>query len=619
MVRPSAIALQLSSALFVASLVSAQEPPPAAVPATPAMGCPVAPILDRVKRDNVRKAGESHDIPIAHSLALPAGEWLVRFASKGCSPQSLSIRVNGEEVSEGPLTRYYRILDAARVSLAEPGNVYVAFEASQEEEGALYCISVHPVRPQPKWEPVLEQVVELDPRFQFPTLDGPRCAAPVTAMLQAGMRYRLRVQSDDVDVHVLVPAQNGLRQLDEEQWLDRALEREFGQYEPGDDSVRQFVAPRDGIYLFWCIAERANFRSRPRVVLESSYTLREGIFPEDLLSLLPDTRSRAGTVVVWHRPDLWLTQMDPPLFVPIPSGQEASFTFRSSGTVGEYLLRRGDGITRQVSVTKGPIPPVRVTLLDGEAGIWLESKGADGPIDLEVRLAQAGATRSYGDQRHQVLQLPVVLRGSARAGQLLSVRVRGAGCAPQLTMRGAGITAQCMDPTGFSQGATLEGMATRDGEVEVLVTATAAEPGAVAIVSTAGFEATPVGSSLPLDLPSLQWLSTPGTNLLTESGEWTEADEKLPAGTKVDWYRVPVKAGRVYRILATALQTPDLVLDVPGINRSSVGGGIAILVPRADGDATLGIAAAGADELGAYALQVCDLGPEAHEASKETR
>jgi hypothetical protein len=186
-------------------------------------------------------------------------------------------------------------------------------------------------------------------------------------------------------------------------------------------------------------------------------------------------------------------------------------------------------------------------------------------------------------------------------------------------MRGAGITAQCMDPTGFSQGAMLEGMATRDGEVEVLVTATAAEPGAVALVCTDGFVAMPVGSALLLDLPSLQWLSTPGADVLATAGEWTETDEKLPAGTKVDWYRVPMKAGRVYRILATARQTPDLVLDVPGIDRSSAGGGIAILVPRADGDATLGIAAAGADELGAYALQVCDLGPETTKAGEETR
>lgn len=608
MVRPRAESLLLSVALFTGSVASAQVPAEA-VPPAPAMGCPVAPILDTVKQP-----GE-----VAHSFALPVGEWLVRFASKGCSPQELSIRVNGEEAPEGPLARYYQRLDTARISLAQPGSVYVAFEASYEDVGALYCLSVHPVRPRPKWEPVLEQVVELDPRFQFPTLDGPRCAAPITAMLQAGMRYRLRVQSDDVDVRLLVPAQNGLRQLDEEQPLERVLDREFGQLDPGDDSVRQFVAPRDGSYLFWCIAERANYRSRPRVILERSYTLGEGIFPQDLLSLVPDPGSIPGTVVAWHRPDLWITQLDPALFVPIPSRQVATITFRSAQTAGEYVLRGGDGITHPVSVAAGSTQRLSVTLLDGEPGVWLESRGSNGPIDVEMRLAQSGAYRSGAQRRHQVLQLPVVLRGSARAGNLLSVRVRGACCAPQVTMRGAGITAQCMDPTGFSQGAMLEGMATRDGEVEVLVTATAAEPGAVALVCTDGFVAMPVGSALLLDLPSLQWISTPGADVLATAGEWTETDEKLPAGTKVDWYRVPMKAGRVYRILATARQTPDLVLDVPGIDRSSAGGGIAILVPRADGDATLGIAAAGADELGAYALQVCDLGPETTKAGEETR
>lgn len=617
MVRPSAIALLLSRALFATSLAFAQGSPTAPVPSTPAMGCPVTPILGRVGGDNAKKVGKGFDIRIDPSLVLPAGEWLFRFASMGCSPQSLAIHLNGNPDPEKLLTWGNKSLNAARVSMTQPGSAFVSFKASQAEEGALYCISVHPVRPRPKWEPLLEQVVELDPRFQFPTLDGSRCAAPITAMLQAGTRYRLRVQSDDGAVRLLVPAQNGLRQMDEEQPLERALDREF-KLDRGDDSVRQFVAPRDGIYLFWCIAERANHLTHPRVILEHSEPRGEGIFPEDLLSN-PDDTSEPGRVVAWRRPDLGLSESDPPLFLPLPSRQVATFIFSSPKKKLGYVVSRGNGIKHDVVVAAGSEQTHQVTLPDGEPGVWLECKGKQGRVDLRVELKQAGAYRAGEQQFCQVLQLPVVLRGSARAGTLLSVRVVGAGCAPQVTMRGAGITAQCMDPTGYSQAAMFQGIATRDGEVEVFVTATAAEPGAVALVSTAGFKATPVGSSLPLDLPSFQWISTPGANLLMESGEWTEADDKLPAGTKVDWYRVPMKAGRVYRILATARQTPDLVLDVPGINRSSVGGGIAILVPRTDGDATLGIAAAGADELGAYALNVCDLGPETNDTAKEAR
>lgn len=611
MVRTRASILHLSCTVLLASLLPAQDPAAGepTLPATPAMGCPVAPILARVQQPG----------PIAHQLALPKGEWLVRLASEDCTTDSLSLRIGDQPVPAGRLGDQYQRAGAARISLVAAAVVEASFEADQEEVGALYCLSVHPMRPRPKWEPVLEQVVELDPRFEFPTLVGPRCAVPVTAMLEAGMRYRLRVQSNDVDVRLLVPAQNGLRQLDGEELLDLLQEREFGAFDPHDDSVCQFVAPRDGIYLFWCIAGRAHFRSRPRVILERSYTLREGIFPDNLLDLLPDTGSIPGTVVAWHRPDLWLTPADPALFVPFPARQVAAFTFQSARTTGEFLLRGGDGVTHPIPLAPDGRQEFTVTLLEGDTGIWLESKGADGPVDVTVRLAAPGATRARQGERFQVLQLPVVLRGTARSGELLSVRVRGAGCAPQVTMRGAGISAQCMDPTGFSQGATLEGMAVRDGEVEVVVAATAAEPGAVALVATAGFTARPVGAALLLDLPSMQWLSTPGTGILTADGEWTAADDKLPAGTKVDWYRVPMQAGRVYRILASAEATPDLVLDVPGLGRSSAAGGIAILVPRSDGDATLGIAAAGADELGAYALQVCDLGAEKDSAAREAR
>ena len=137
-----------------------------------------------------------------------------------------------------------------------------------------------------------------------------------------------------------------------------------------------------------------------------------------------------------------------------------------------------------------------------------------------------------------------------------------------------------------------------------------AEPGATALVRTQGFSARIVGATLGLDPAALQWLSTPGDEVLTRVGAWSHEDELLPSGASVDWLRVPMKAGHVYRILAAGAQTPELVLDVPGSGRSSAVGGVAILLPAADGEATLGVAAPGSESYGDYAVSVCDLGLE---------
>lgn len=80
--RPRVDVRTLPWALLVSSLAPAQDPPEGArpAPAMPAMGCPVAPILARVEQPGT----------ITHKVALPGGEWLVRFASYGCRPVSLA-------------------------------------------------------------------------------------------------------------------------------------------------------------------------------------------------------------------------------------------------------------------------------------------------------------------------------------------------------------------------------------------------------------------------------------------------------------------------------------------------------------------------------------------------
>lgn len=593
-----------ASLISIAFAASAPSQDPVARPPldAPTIACPVAPLLARIASPG----------PVSHKMPLPKGEWLVRVSNDGGERIPFAFVVEGQqEPDEAKLMR--GMPGVHWLSLTRPGVVEARFDAQAEHVGSLYSLSVHPIRPRPKWTTVLQQELELDPQFVIPTLEGPRCAAPVIVMLDASMRYRIDVDSDDIGVSLLAPAQNGLGQLDSVDSVERFLDKEFGQPRSAGRSPLQFVAPRSGVYLFWCFADRANYRTRPRLVVQQSDPLDEGIFPADLGARLDLVESIAGTVVAWRRPDLWLTANDPPLFVPFPSRQLATFTLRSNRSAASLRLRAGEGMTHPFSIDPGATHQFTVTMLEGEPGVWLESEKCDGPIDLEVRLQQPLSKGTVGHLRGGAVQLPIVLRGEARAGSLVSVRACGAGCAPQITMRGAGIEGQCLDPTGFSLTAALEGLATRDGEVEVVIAAAAAEPHAVAYVATGGFGATPVGASLRLDLGTLQWLSTPGNDILYENGDWADEDDRLPGGAKVDWRGVTMRAGNVYRILATASQTPDLVLDVPGVGRSTSSGGIAMVVARADGDATIGVAAAGADVRGAYALQVRDLGPAAEQ------
>jgi hypothetical protein len=576
----------------------------------PQSACPSAPILERI----------THPETKTHRLPLLRGEWLVLSRNNGPSPFELHVTFPGQTVGANPAHAQYLALGAARVSLKDNCTVEVSYEATASDVGVLHCLSVHPVRPRPMWSLAVEQTVELDARLQFPTAEGPRFAAPVTAILRAGTRYRLRLQSDDEDVRLLVPAQNGLRQIDRQDMVENCLEREFGQCDAEDDFSVQFVAPRSGMYLFWCLAERLNLQTRPTVFLDRSDIQSEGILPDVAAKPLPETDDDAQSLVIWHRPDLWIHKQDPKLFVPLPPRTTARFRFQSEGTTGSYSLRLTEGSEHRIEVSPAKTSEHSVTTLEGQSGAWIVAGDTDGPIDLQVRLPRPPGAKEPTEPHAKTLQLPVVLRGRTRAGDILTVRVRGAGCAPQATLRGAGISSQCMDPSGFSQTATLGGVANRDGEVELVITATAAEPNAIAHVVTEGFEASPVGSPLMLDGDMVKWISTPGPSLLDlPKGQWTESDQKLPSGARVDWHALEMKAGHVYRVLASAERTPDLILDVPGVDRTTAGGGIAIVMPTSAGQATIGVAAAGADELGSYALQVCDLGPQNESTTESGR
>jgi hypothetical protein len=373
-----------------------------------------------------------------------------------------------------------------------------------------------------------------------------------------------------------------------------------------------FLAPKDALYVFWCLSEDSEESLRATCTIETSDPADEGLFPE---GLLPDRFEPAladDAVVLWRRPDLWLAEGDPEVFVPLPARKKVNlaFTTTRSDSTATFLPRTVEGVEFSIPVAPRTRELLEVTMVDGEPGLWLKAKGATGPIDVELSTSAAGATRDPDSVRHLLLELPAILRGRAEPGSVVSVAALGAGCSPQVVVHGAGVRGQCNDATGYSTFAITEGLATHAGEVEVLLAAAVAEPGATALVRTQGFSARIVGATLGLDPAALQWLSTPGDEVLTRVGAWSHEDELLPSGASVDWLRVPMKAGHVYRILAAGAQTPELVLDVPGSGRSSAVGGVAILLPAADGEATLGVAAPGSESYGDYAVSVCDLGLE---------
>lgn len=591
----------LLAPLFLSLVPSPQESAtsgPRAIP-TPHMAQPVAPIFAQLGEGGAT----------LHRLPLPPGEWLVRVASAEFEPRPYIDLVGGIAPENQGI---YLWCGAARVSLDEGKTVQVRIAGRAADVGASYCLTVHPLRPRPVWRPLVRQVLELGPDYTFPLPSGSRCAAPVTAMLRAGQRYRVSARSADMAVRVLVPAQNGLAQRYSMNLVESFLATDFEDACAKADSAHVFLAPKDALYVFWCLSEDSEESLRATCTIETSDPADEGLFPE---GLLPDRFEPAladDAVVLWRRPDLWLAEGDPEVFVPLPARKKVNlaFTTTRSDSTATFLPRTVEGVEFSIPVAPRTRELLEVTMVDGEPGLWLKAKGATGPIDVELSTSAAGATRDPDSVRHLLLELPAILRGRAEPGSVVSVAALGAGCSPQVVVHGAGVRGQCNDATGYSTFAITEGLATHAGEVEVLLAAAVAEPGATALVRTQGFSARIVGATLGLDPAALQWLSTPGDEVLTRVGAWSHEDELLPSGASVDWLRVPMKAGHVYRILAAGAQTPELVLDVPGSGRSSAVGGVAILLPAADGEATLGVAAPGSESYGDYAVSVCDLGLE---------
>lgn len=576
---------------------------------TPSVAQPVAPIFAQLGEGGAT----------LHRLPLPPGEWLVRAWSADFEPRPYVDFVGDAAPASGGL---YTWCGAARLSLAKAQTVQVRVTGRASDAGATYSLSVHPLRPRPVWRPLVRQVLELGPQYTFPLPSGPRCAAPVTAMLRAGQRYRVSVRSEGMSLRVLVPAQNGLVQRYGSDLVESLLASEFEDACAPSESEHVFLAPKDGVYVFWCLSEDAEQSLRASCTIETSNPAQEGLFPEGLLPDGFEPPLEDGEVVLWQRPDLWLAEGDPEVFVPLPVRQKVNlvFTTTRSDSAATFLPRTEEGVEFEIPVLPRTREVHEVTLVDGEPGLWLRAKDGNGPIDVRLSTSARGAERDPDSERHMLLELPAILRGPAEAGSLVSVAALGAGCSPQVVVHGAGVRAQCNDATGFSTIAITEGVTTHAGEVEVLLAAAVAEPGAIALVRTQGFAARAVGATLGLGPAELQWLSTPGGEVLARIGEWSHEDQLLPSGASVDWLRVPMQAGHVYRVLASGFQTPELVFDVPGGARSSAIGGVAILRPGADGEATLGIAAPGAELFGDYAVSVCDLGPElAADAAAEAK
>lgn len=593
----------------------AQDPvaPESALPPripTPSVAQPTAPIFARLG-----DGGTS-----LHRLPLPPGEWLVRVSSAYFEPRPYVDFVGGAAPESQGL---YLWNGATRLSLAKPQTVQVRVVGRASDAGATYFLSVHPLRPRPVWKLLVRQTLELGPDYTFPVPDSPRCAAPVTALLRAGQRYRVSVLSDGLStLSVLMPAQNGLPQRFGADPVELLLASEFQDACAPAESECVFLAPKDGLYVFWCLSKDATQRLRATCTIETSDPADEGLFPDDLLPDRFTPKFEDDEVVLWRRHDLWLAEGDPEVFVPLPVRQKVQlvFTTTRSDSSAIFLPRTESGLEFEIPVHPRTRETHEVTLVDGEPGIWLRAKNGTGPIDVQLSTSARGVERDPDSERHMLLELPAILRGPAEAGSLVSVAALGAGCSPQVVLHGAGVRAQCNDATGFSTIAITEGVTTHAGEVEVLLAAAVAEPGAIVLVRTQGFAARPVGATLGLGPAELQWLSTPGGEVLARIGEWSHEDPLLPSGASVDWLRVPMQAGHVYRVLASGVQTPELVFDVPGGARSSAVGGVAILRPGTDGEATLGIAAPGAEVYEGYAVSVCDLGPElAADAAAEAK
>lgn len=536
--------------------------------------------------------------PEEQTIRLPAGRWEIRLRSNDFHPLLEITTSQGRELAERLEPRRG---DGVMIPLEldAPGDIRVRVRGVRADDTGDYLLTVNPAPGAAPAEPVASQELDIRPSLTYPLADGDHAAAPVCLMLDAGKRYRIASRCDNGRTWLLAPAQHG-------------LPRRLGSLALGDtrdDAEITFVAPRTGLYVFWCLAGERDFRMRATVRAEAR-PLAATLPRPSAAAFLSRVSSRELTV--WKRRDFNLRPGDPEVFVPCPARAKMRLELIAGDDVGACTVVCADRELPLVA-PRGGMATENVTLPEGADGVRLRAhpdSRAPALLSISTDLPRAAETpvRTAGTL---ACALPAVLRAKVKAGDRVGVAVRGAGVSPQLVLRGAGILAACTDPNGRSPLAAADGIATRDGIVETLVAAGGAEREAFAECAFLGFDPQPDGRGPAADLPDLTALAMPGKRVFGATGTLDETSPVLADGSRVAWFRIPVKGGRLYRVLADAEFPPDLALDVPGEGKRLDPCGLAILRPKSDGEVTLGLATPGANLAGDFAMSVADLGPEA--------
>jgi hypothetical protein len=550
-------------------------------------------------------SGTDYALPAEEfAFSLPPGRWEVIARSRDFDPLVMveglpgGLRSNDDDPAGGTTDSRLSLV------LTEAKRLTFTVAATHVTGSGSYHFAVVPSRPAPVTRPLGQWRIETGPGSGFPTSDGRRAAVPVLIALEAGQRYHLLLTGQGGDPALIMPAQHGLAANTAD---DVGLAAADARGLHGDDAELVLVAPRTGTYLVWALERRGGGRLDGRLDLAVSDPIADdpNLSPEDILRQEPETQALS----LWSRHRMWMNPVDPELLVPLPTGTPLSVQVISRGSTCAYRIGVGER-ELMLTATDGESVERTITLPDGAPGLRLHAAATQaGTAWVRVRKRLPAAAPMNTTIHARTVALPAVLQGRVTAGTRISVAVSGYGVSPQATLRGAGLGLVCADPTGYSPTATIEGIATRDGGVELVITEPLAGNGAVAAVAWSGIAFEPPGGGPDLDIEDIPWLAAPGTPVLDLRGDLAPGDAVLPDGTRVDWLRLPVRQGRAYRVVVDGPGTPDLVVDVPGQGKRTVAAGTAILRPGADGEATLGVVAPVADGRMAYALLVDDLGP----------
>ena len=598
-----------SCSLLVLALVAAAEEAPWRLD-TP---CPEAPrwgTVSPARTVSVTWSGTDYALPAEEfSFSLPPGRWEVIARSRDFDPLVMVEGLPGGLLSNDDDPAGGTTDSRLSLVMTVPEQVTVTVAATHVAGSGTYQFAVVPSRPAPVLRPLGTWRVETGPGTGFPTAAGRRAAVPMLLALDAGQRYHLLLTGQGGDPALVMPAQHGLAARAAE---DVGLAVANARGLRSDDAELVLVAPRTGSYLVWALERRGGGHLDGRLELSVSDPIADdpNLGPVDILLQEPETQALS----LWSRHRMWMNPVDPELLVPLPTGTPLAVQVTSRGATCAYRIGVGER-ELVLEATDGGSEERTITLPDGAPGLRLHAAATQaGTAWVRIRKRLPVATPMSGAIRSRTVALPAVLQGRVTAGTRISVAVTGYGVSPQATLRGAGLGLVCADPTGYSPTATIEGIATRDGGVELVITEPLAGEGAVAAVAWSGLDLEPPGGGADLDIEDIPWLAAPGTAVMDLRGDLAPGDAVLPDGTRVDWLRVPVRQGRVYRVVVDGPGTPDLVVDVPGQGKRTVAAGTAILRPGTDGEATLGVVAPVADGRMAYALLVDDLGPRSASA-----